>query len=166
MLIHRTTVLAVATLSALFACGGVLAVAGPKAAPGAAWAPRPAGEPIPRAADGHFWAMGQASSDVGRADVRFLVDTGASAVALTSADAARLGLKPDELIYSRPVFTAQGEARAAPVVLSRLKVGGAELREVKALVLKDGPKTSLLGMSYLGRLSRMTATRDSLVLEP
>jgi aspartyl protease family protein len=162
MLINRVTVLVVATLSALFAGGGVIALAKSKA---------PGGQPIPRSADGHFWVDGTASSDTGKAQVRFLVDTGASSVALTAADAARLGLKPDRLIYSRPVFTAEGQTLAAPVMLSRLTVGGAELREVKALVLRDGgqksgPRTSLLGMSYLGRLSRMTATRDSLVLEP
>jgi aspartyl protease family protein len=40
-----------------------------------------------------------------------------------------------------------------------------QVREVKALVLKAGPKTSLLGMSYLGRLSRIEATPDSLILK-
>jgi aspartyl protease family protein len=162
MLINRATALAVATLSALFAGGGVLALAKPSAS---------AAQPIPRSADGHFWATGTASSDVGRADIHFLVDTGASTVALTATDAARLGFKPDQLIYSRPVFTAEGEVRAAPVTLSRVAVGGAVVREVRALVLQDGPRkngprTSLLGMSYLGRLSRMTATRKSLLLEP
>ncbi len=162
MLINRATVMTVATLSALFAGGGVLALAKPRP---------PATAPIPRSADGHFWADGLASSDVGRAEVHFLVDTGASVVALTAADAVRLGFKPKQLIYSRPVFTAEGEVHAAPVMLSRVVVGGAVVREVRALVLQDGPpnsrpRTSLLGMSYLGRLTRMTATRDRLVLEP
>lgn len=148
------TVVAVATASALLATGGVLALS---------HRPAPV-QPIPRAADGHFWADAVASSDVGRASIHFLVDTGASSVALTADDARRLGLQTDRLIYSRPVSTAQGETRAAPVVLSRLKVGGAELREVKALVMKDGPKTSLLGMSYLGRLSRIEATPEALIL--
>ena len=162
MLITRATVMAVATLSALFAGGGVLALAKPHS---------PVAQPIPRSADGHFWADGLASSDVGRARIHFLVDTGASTVALTAADAARLGFKPDQLIYSRPVFTAEGQVRAAPVMLSRITIGGVAVREVKALVLQDGPdkdrpRTSLLGMSYLNRLSRMTATRDNLLLEP
>jgi aspartyl protease family protein len=162
MLITRAMLLAIATLSALSAGGGVLALAKPHAT---------AIQPIHRGADGHFWADGTASSDVGRAEVHFLVDTGASTVALTAADAARLGLKPDQLIYSNPVFTAEGEVRAAPVMLSRIDIGGAVVREVRAVVLQDGPRgerprTSLLGMSYLGRLSRITATRESLLLEP
>jgi aspartyl protease family protein len=155
MKITRAMVLGVATLSALLAGGGVIAMGRSHA---------PVSEPIPRGADGHFWVEGMASSDVGHARIRFLVDTGASSVALTAADAAKLGLSPDRLIYSRPVFTAQGQVRAAPVMLSRIDIGGAEVREVKALVLKDGPKTSLLGMSYLGRLSRIEATPTALVL--
>jgi len=162
MQINRATVMAVAILSALFAGGGVLALAKPRA---------PTAQPIARSADGHFWAKGSAASQAGRAEIRFLVDTGASSVALTPADAVRLGFKPDQLIYSRPVLTAEGEVRAAPVTLSRVAVGGAVVHEVKALVLQDGPQkhgasTSLLGMSFLGRLSRITATRDRLVLEP
>lgn len=155
MLITRTTVVAVATLSALLAAGGVIAMGKGRG---------PVTQPIPRSADGHFWVDGMASSDVGRASIHFLVDTGASSVALTAEDARKLGLDTERLIYSRPVYTAQGQARAAPVMLSRLTIGGAEVREVKALVLKDGPKASLLGMSYLGRLSRIEATPDVMLL--
>lgn len=156
MLVTKTTMMAVATLTALFAGGGMVAL-------GKGQAAQPV-QPIARAADGHFWADGAASSDRGRGHVRFLVDTGASSVALSADDARRIGLSPEKLIYNRPVFTAQGEVRAAPVILSRIEVGGVEVREVKALVLKDGPKTSLLGMSYLGRLSRIEATPDALIL--
>ena len=152
----QSSVLAVATISAVLAAGGVMAFGKRPSTPEV--------QPILRSADGHFWAEAAASSDVGHAHIRFLVDTGASSVALTADDARKLGLKTEQLIYSRPVATAQGETRAAPVVLSRLTVGGAELREVKALVLKGGPKTSLLGMSYLGRLSRIEATPEALIL--
>ena len=156
MLINQTSVLVTATVSALLAGGSVIALGRGHQAPV---------QPIPRGADGHFWVDGTTSSDVGRARIHFLVDTGASTVALTATDAARLGLSPERLIYSRPVFTAQGEVQAAPVMLSRIDVGGVQVREVKALVLKAGPKTSLLGMSYLGRLSRIEATPDSLILK-
>src|SRR5947209_1989134 len=136
-MVNHATVVAVATASALLAAGGVLAFAAK---------PATTVQPIARGSDGHFWADATASSDVGRATIHFLVDTGASSVALTADDARKLGLQTEKLIYSRPVATAQGETRAAPVVLSRVSVGGAELREVKALVMKAGPKTSLLGM--------------------
>jgi aspartyl protease family protein len=155
MLLNRITVLTVATLSALLAGEGVIAVARARTETAPV---------IPRSADGHYWAEAMTSSDVGRARIRFLVDTGASSVALSADDARRLGLQPEKLIYSRPVFTAQGQVQAAPVMLSRIDVGGAAVREVRALVLKDGPSTSLLGMSFLGRLSRIEATPEALIL--
>lgn len=116
---------------------------------------------IPKAADGHFWAEAR----VNGAPVRVLVDTGATAVALTPADAARLGFKPQDLKYAYQVTTAAGGTRAAAVKLASVSVGGARLAEVDALVVEKGLDTSLLGMSYLGRLTRFTATRQALTLE-
>ena len=115
---------------------------------------------IVKAADGHFWA--EASVD-GR-NVRFLVDTGATAVALSQTDAKRLGLDTKTLDYSYKVMTASGEARAASVKLASVSVAGAQVRDVDALVVEKGLETSLLGMSYLGRLSSFQATPRALVL--
>ena len=117
---------------------------------------------IAKSTDGHFWARGT----VNGASVRFLVDTGATAVALTPADAERLGLTPADLHYSYRVVTAGGQTRAASVKLASITVAGARLNDVDALVIEKGLDTSLLGMSYLGRLSRFEATRQSLVLTP
>ena len=117
---------------------------------------------IAKSSDGHFWARGT----VNGASVRFLVDTGATAVALTPADAERLGLTPADLHYSYRVVTAGGQTRAASVKLASITVAGARLNDVDALVIEKGLDTSLLGMSYLGRLSRFEATRQSLVLTP
>jgi aspartyl protease family protein len=115
---------------------------------------------IAKSADGHFWAQGT----VNGASVRFLVDTGATAVALTPADAQRLGLTPADLHYSYRVVTAGGSTRAASVRLASITVAGARLENVDALVIEKGLDTSLLGMSYLGRLARFEATQKSLVL--
>jgi aspartyl protease family protein len=117
---------------------------------------------IRKAADGHYWAEGQANG----ASIRFLVDTGATAVALTPGDARRLGLDPASLRYGRRVVTAAGSARAAPVKLASLSVSGARLQDVDALVIEKGLDTSLLGMTYLGRLASFQATREALVLQP
>ena len=117
---------------------------------------------IAKSTDGHFWARGT----VNGASVRCLVDTGATAVALTPADAERLGLTPADLHYSYRVVTAGGQTRAASVKLASITVAGARLNDVDALVIEKGLDTSLLGMSYLGRLSRFEATRQSLVLTP
>ena len=117
---------------------------------------------IVRSPDGHYWA--QADID-GRA-VKVLVDTGASVVALTREDAARLGLRLKPADFTHEVRTASGTARAAPVSLDRVAVAGASVEDVKALVVEEGLSHSLLGMSYLGRLSRFEATPAGLTLRP
>jgi len=115
-----------------------------------------------KAGDGHYWAQGQ----VNGAPVRFLVDTGATAVALKPDDAQRLGFDLDRLRYGYTVMTAAGPARAAAVRLASVSVAGAKLDDVDALVIEKGLDASLLGMSYLGRLSSFQATRQALFLRP
>jgi aspartyl protease family protein len=124
--------------------------------------PKPGSGAVAKAADGHFWA----DADVGNQKVRFLVDTGATAVALTPEDAERLGIKPADLKYAHNVTTAGGSARAAAVTLASISINGARIENVQALVVSDGLDVSLLGMSYLGRLTRFEATRDTLRFEP
>jgi aspartyl protease family protein len=124
--------------------------------------PQPGSGAVSKGADGHFWA----DADVNGAPVHFLVDTGATAVALTPADAQRLGFKPADLKYGYNVTTATGSSRAAAVTLASVSINGARLNDVKALVIADGLDVSLLGMSYLGRLTRFEATRDTLRFEP
>ena len=117
---------------------------------------------IPKSADGHYWA----DARVNGAKVRFLVDTGATAVALSPRDAARLGFPPSSLTYGHKVMTASGEARAAKVQLESVSVDGAKVEAVDAFVIERGLDTSLLGMTYLGRLERFEATRTALILQP
>jgi len=117
---------------------------------------------VMKAGDGHFWADGE----VNGARVRFLVDTGATAVALTPADAQRLGIDLSRLRYGSSVVTAGGKARAAAVKLAAVSIAGAKLEDVDALVIDKGLDASLLGMSYLGRLSSFQATRQALILRP
>lgn len=136
-------------------------------APAAASAPdegRKSNRPgqVVRAADGHYWA--EAVID-GRA-VRVLVDTGASAVALTREDALRLGLKLTSEDFRSTVVTASGPAPAARVKLASVSVAGARVDDVEALVVEKGLTQSLLGMSYLGRLSGFEATPAALTLRP
>lgn len=165
------TILAAATVSAV-AATAMVATASREPEPrpalrGAAALvePAPASEPsgsaaVRKATDGHFWAEAQVD---GR-HVRFLVDTGASTVALTLADARRLGLTPGDLSFDQPVTTASGQTMGARVVLDYVSVAGARVEDVEALVLQHGLETSLLGMTYLGRLSRFEASRDALIL--
>ena len=125
-------------------------------------APAASDAQVVKATDGHFWA----EAEVDGRWIHCLIDTGASYVALTREDAERLGLSASTLTYDVPVVTANGKARAARVQLDYVAVAGAKVEQVPALVIADGLSSSLLGMSYLGRLSRFEATPTSLVLRP
>lgn len=115
---------------------------------------------IAKSADGHFWA----EATVDGHPIKFLIDTGSTAVALTAEDARDLGIDPDSLNYEYTVMTANGPAHAAAVKLGLVSVGRAEVPDVQAYVIDKGLGTSLLGMSYLGRLSKFEATQDALTL--
>jgi aspartyl protease family protein len=85
---------------------------------------------------------------------------------LTQDDARRLGIEPQSLEYNAKVMTAAGPARAARVKLDSISVGEAQIRDVDALVIENGLNTSLLGMTYLGRLSQFEATQTAMIFRP
>ena len=85
------------------------------------------------------------------APVLMLVDTGASLVTLTPADARSAGINPASLAFSGHVQTANGTARMAPVTLREIRVGQLSIYDVPAAVLEH-LNVSLLGMSFLSRL--------------
>lgn len=116
-----------------------------------------------RSFDGHF-AVRAAIDDV---PVGMLLDTGASFVTLTSSDAERVGIDPDDLSFVVPIRTANGTMRAAAVTLDRLSVGPIEQRNVRALVAPSGLLgQSLLGLSFLNDLHGYSIVGDRLVLTP
>ena len=88
---------------------------------------------------------------VNGASVRLLVDTGASLVTLTPADARAAGIARGELVFNHRVSTANGFARMAPVTLREIRIGQLSLYDVPAAVLEN-LNISLLGMSFLSRL--------------
>lgn len=101
------------------------------------------------------------------APVRFLFDTGASTVVLSADDAARAGFDPERLDYRLPVMTASGMTEVAPVRLEEVRVGSISLDGVRAAVARPGDlDRSLLGMTFLNRLSGYEVRRDRLVLTP
>lgn len=110
--------------------------------------------------DGHYWA----EADVDGTHVRFMVDTGASTVALTYADAQRIGLDPDRLDYSWRIRTAGGEVLGASVLLRSIRIGRVEVENVEAMVLRDGLSQSLLGMTFLSQLDSYEFRRANLIL--
>ena len=110
--------------------------------------------------DGHFRVEGA----VGATTVLFLVDTGASNVLLSPADARRMGYNLAGLAYSQVYHTADGEARAAPLVLPEIALGPIRVSNVAASVFERETAASLLGMSFLSRLSRYEVTGNVLTL--
>ena len=117
---------------------------------------------VSRDGRGHFQVEGRVE---GRR-IAFIVDTGATVVALTARDAARLGLRPTRSEFTAEVKTANGVVRAAPVRLDIIDVDGLMVRDVQAIVLPDEALSdNLLGMSYLSRLKRFEYQHGKLVLE-
>ena len=115
---------------------------------------------ISKSTDGHFWVEAQVNSS----SIRFLVDTGASVVALTPLDAQLTGINLQTLNYTSPINTASGQVMAAPVVLPIVSVGNVSVRNVRAVVISEGLPHSLLGMSYLGELQTVEVSKGSMIL--
>ncbi len=102
---------------------------------------------------------------VNGAPVSFLVDTGASEIVLTLADARRLGFDPRRLEFSQRFGTANGEVAGAPVRLRELRVGQFSLYDLEASVNAAPLPISLLGMSFLDRLRGYRVEGRRLILE-
>jgi len=116
---------------------------------------------IARSNGGHYWAEGAIN---GRAQ-QFLVDTGATSVALNENHARRLGI--DYRTSGQPiqVSTASGTARGWRVTLDKVSVGSLQVLGVEAVVLEGAsPTEALLGMSYLNRIG-WRVENNLLVLE-
>ena len=111
---------------------------------------------------GHFRVTGRV--DGRRID--FMVDTGASVIALTARDAAMLGIHPAESEYVALVQTANGTVRAAPVMLDRVEIDDIVVHDVAAMVLPDNAlHGNLLGLTFLSRLRKFEYSEGRLVLE-
>jgi aspartyl protease family protein len=113
-------------------------------------------------ADGYF----QVDARVNGSLVRFLVDTGASRIVLSPADARRLGFDPDNLAFTEITETANGLGRSAPVILDDVEVGGLRVADVAASVNQTEMSRSLLGMSFLRRIGGFEVSGDRLTLRP
>ena len=110
---------------------------------------------------GHF----QVEARVDGRSIDFLVDTGASSIALRESSAAKLGIHPSARDYTIKMQTANGVGKAARVQLDRVEVNGITVRDVEALVVPDEAlSTNLLGMTFLSRV-KWTHDRGRLVLE-
>lgn len=105
------------------------------------------------------------AAQINGARLDMVLDTGASAVVLTHEAAKAAGLPLEVLTYSVNVETANGRARAAPVTIDRISIGGLTERSVAALIAQPGQlRTNLLGMSFLNRLQSWQVRGDKLLM--
>jgi aspartyl protease family protein len=117
---------------------------------------------IPRDARGHFQTDGRIDGQ----RIDFMVDTGASVIALNEKSAARFGLRPTPSDYKMTVSTANGTIKAARTRLAMVDIGGLIVRDVDAMVLPDEALSeNLLGLSFLSKLKRFEYANGKMVLE-
>ena len=104
---------------------------------------------IARGTNGHYWVAGTINNQ----NAQFLVDTGATSIAMNEGEARRLGI--DYRASGTPMMasTASGTVKSWRVMLNSVKLGGIELLGVEAAVVEgDYPTEILLGMSFLNRV--------------
>ncbi|MBD3728964.1 MAG: TIGR02281 family clan AA aspartic protease [Sphingomonadales bacterium] len=141
----------------------------PAAEPQAGATTRPAqldwysgGKALDRSSDGHFYA----DALVEGAPVNFMVDTGASVIALTAADAESAGLTWDEGQIRQIGQGASGPVYGLPVRLGQVEIGGIVVRDVDAVIVPQGLGVSLLGQSFLSKLSNVSIEGNAMMLGP
>jgi len=116
---------------------------------------------ISKNVQGHFTTIGVVNGH----EIQFLIDTGASDVALTYEDASALGLNPETLNFNRIVSTANGDTVSAPVRIDSIQIGPMIRNNIRGSVALEGRlDQSLLGMSFLSTLSGVQITPDELTL--
>jgi aspartyl protease family protein len=98
--------------------------------------------------------------------VEGMIDTGATYVAINSSTARRIGISLAQADYKYKVNTANGITRAATATIDDLQIGRIHVGDVQAVVLEDSALgNTLIGMSFLKRLSKYQVENGSLLLE-
>lgn len=115
---------------------------------------------LPRARDGHYYV----TAKVNNAEIRFVVDTGATGIVLTKEDAALAGIDIENLAFIGQASTANGMVSTAPIRIDEFAIGPIRDTRLRAWVNKGEMEMSLLGMSYLQRYSKIEITGGALIL--
>jgi aspartyl protease family protein len=115
---------------------------------------------IPRGPDGHY----HLTLRLNGTSVNFIVDTGATDLVLSRADASRIGLNLTDLAFTGEATTANGVVRTARTRIGSIELGGHVETDVPASVTGGDMPVSLLGMSYLERFARIEIVGGRMVL--
>ena len=114
---------------------------------------------LQREPNGHFYA----DALVNNMSVRFMVDTGATGIALTRDDARRAGLAVSAGMFDVVAEGASGDVKGEWVTLDSVKLGQEEAKQVPAVIL-DGGQQSLLGQSFLQQFTSVEIKGDRMFL--
>ncbi|SEH20332.1 aspartyl protease family protein [Sphingopyxis sp. YR583] len=115
---------------------------------------------LARSGDSHFYA----DADIDGTNIRVMVDSGASIVALTRSDARSLGIDVDRLPITGTARTAGGDVPMRTVMLDSVEIEGIEVRQVEAAVIDADMGVSLLGQSFLAKLAAVNVEGDTMTL--
>ncbi len=115
---------------------------------------------LERQPDGHFYAEG----DVGGTSIRLMVDTGASMIALSAADARKLGFDWNASELQHVGRGVNGDVLGKPVQLDSVTIGDLQADNIEAVIIPEGLDVSLLGQSFLSRVDNVQIEGDRMTL--
>ena len=115
---------------------------------------------LDRQSDGHFYA----EAYVDGSPVNFLVDTGATVVALTGDDAYNLGIVWSDNEIRQIGHGANGAVYGVHTSIREMELGGFSANNVSAVIIPSGLAVSLLGQSFLSRIENVEITGDQMIL--
>ena len=118
------------------------------------------GHTLTRAVDGHFYA----NAKIQGADIRMMVDTGASIIALTADDADAAGIFWDPSQIRVIGRGASGDVHGVPAKLESVEIGGFHRESIDAVIVPEGLDVSLLGQSYLSKIGSVKIADDKMVM--
>lgn len=121
--------------------------------------PAPAETRIARERNGHFYVHATVNGEL----VRFLVDTGASMVALTPEDAERVGVDFDPARFEPVARGASGLVQGQHATIASIEIEGKRVTNVRGAVI-EGADISLLGQSYLNRIGSVEMSDGVMIL--
>ncbi|MCH2487263.1 MAG: TIGR02281 family clan AA aspartic protease [Erythrobacter sp.] len=115
---------------------------------------------VPRSADGQFYTEAR----VNDRPIRFLVDTGATGVALTGEDARVAGIHWSPTDLEIVAQGASGPVEGVRMTIDTIELGDHEIRDFNAVIVPQGLPVSLLGQSFLSRMDAMRIEGDRMVI--
>ena len=115
---------------------------------------------LTRSQNGHFYA----DLNVDGQTIHFLVDTGTSSIALSAADARKLGFSWTEQDLKPVGRGVSGPVNGKFVTLHRMQLGSKEAWDMEAAVIPEGLEVSLLGQTFLEKIGSVSINGDQMVL--